>query len=354
MTKGPDPRLIPRHLRCFLGPHWEVETEGTQLLVRHVHRYTPFVPARRPLPWEVLLAKIENAYAAQGVERAGCLPLRWGQDTDLVVSAVQALDPLLKDGIDLTHRQGFLPQPVVRFTGRRDTRGRLLDGFLTSFVNVSHVSPINDVTEYTEAFDGWLSVLSRVGLHARHVTLSGDLKVWHRREVAGITLRFHHAGIGLGDLVLLWNKDDPRRMAVDLGSGLERLAWARIRQPWSELVHGRFSHHANSGTLDAVRSATLLLGHGIAPSSQGAGAAVRRLTQSIPPATAPFGLSSLCRAYHRYWETFAPMKLGWPQVTTLLEREVSRGHVAVPRPRNENRRGVGTERQDPALSPIRD
>src|SRR5699024_12389977 len=106
---------------------------------------------------------------------------------------------------------------------------------------------------------------------------------------------------------------------------------------------------ANSGTLDAVRSATLLLGHGIAPSSQGAGAAVRRLTQPIPPATAPFGLSSLCRAYHRYLETFAPMKLGWPQVTTLLEREVSRGHVAVPRPRNANRQGVGTDLQSQAL-----
>lgn len=354
MTDGPDPRLIPRHLRRALGPNWEVEAEGTRLLVQHTHRHSPFVPARSSLPWDVLLAKVEDAYAAQGVERTECLPLRWGRDTDLVVSAVQALDPLLKDGIDLTHRRGFLPQPVVRFTGRRDARGQLLDGFLTSFVNISHVRPINDVTEYVEAFDGWLSVLSRVGLHARHVTLSGDLKVWHRREVAGITLRFHHAGLGLGDVVLLWNRDVPRRMAVDLGSGLERLAWARTRQPWSELVNGRFNRHADSGALDAVRSATLLLGHGIVPSSQGAGAAVRRLSQSVPPGTAPFGLSSLCRAYHRYWDTFAPMKLGWPQVTTLLEREVSRRHVAVPQPRIENPQGIGTEQQNPVLSPVRD
>lgn len=322
MTEWPDPRSIPRHLRRVLGPSWVIETEGTRLLVRHTHRHTPFVPARRPLAWEALLAKIENAYAAQGVERAKCLPLRWSRDTDLVVSAVQALDPLLKDGVDLTHRRGFLPQPVVRFTGRRDTGGRLLDGFLTSFVNVSQVHPINSPAEYAEAFDGWLSVLSRVGFHARHVTLSGDLRVWYRREVAGITLRFHHADVGLGDLVLLWNRDEPQRMAVDLGSGLERLAWARTRQYWPELVHGRFSRHADSEILDAVRSATLLLGHGISPSSRGAEAAVRRLAQSIPAGTAPFGFSLLCRFYHQYWETFAPMKLGWPQVTTLLEREV--------------------------------
>ncbi|OLT24562.1 hypothetical protein BJF83_24010 [Nocardiopsis sp. CNR-923] len=270
-----------------------------------------------------------------------------------MVSAVQALDPLLKEGRDLTHRQGFLPQPVVRFTGRRDARGRLLDGFLTSFVNVSHVSPISGVEEYAEAFDCWLSVLSRIGLHARHVTLSGDLRVWHRREVSGVTLRFHHAGVGLGDIVLLWNANNPRRMAVDLGSGLERLAWARTRQPWPDLVHGPLTDHADTDVLDAVRTATLLLGHGIAPASRGAGAAVRRLTQSVPPGTALFGLSSLCRAYHRYWETFAPIKLGWPQVTTLLEREVSRGHVAVPRARIETRQGADAERQDPALSPVR-
>jgi hypothetical protein len=312
-----------------------------------------FVPARRALPWGELLSLIEEAYAAQGVGRAECLPLRWGRETDLTVSAVQALDPLLKEGQARTHRQGFLPQPVVRFTGRRDARGQLLDGFLTSFVNISHVCPINGIEEYAEAFDGWLPVLSGMGLHARHLTLSGDLKVWHRREVSGVTLRFHHAGLELGDIVLLWNADDPQRMAVDLGSGLERLAWARTRLSWTELAHGRFNRHATSETLDAVRSATLLLGHGIASSSRGAGAAVRRLVQAIPADTAPFGFSLLCRSYHRYWETFAPMKLGWPQVTRLLEHEVAREHVAVPHPGLENPRAVDTEQQEPVLLPLR-
>ncbi|MEU3229418.1 hypothetical protein ACIQFP_26460 [Nocardiopsis alba] len=324
MTEGPDPGLIPEHLHRVLGSSWEIETEGTRLLVRNTRGDSPFVPSSRTLRWRALLAKLENAYTMQGVERAGCLPLRWGRDTDLVVSAVQALDPLLKDGAGITHRQGFLPQPVIRFTGRRDTHGRLLDGFLTSFVNISHVRQIKDVREYAETFDGWLSVLSRIGIHARHITVSGDLKVWYRREVAGVTLRFHHAGLGLGDIVLLWNRNNPRRWAVDIGSGLERLAWSRTRRPWPELVHGPFSNHADPETLDAVRSAVLLLGHGIPPSSRGAGAAIRRLVRSIPPDTARFGLSSLCRAYHRHWELFTPMKLGWPQITVLLEQEIDR------------------------------
>lgn len=352
MNTGPDPRLIPHHLGRVLGTNWKIETEGTRLRIRHMQGGSAFVPTRCALPWGELLSLIEEAYAAQGIGRAECLPLRWGRETDLTVSAVQALDPLLKEGQARTHRQGFLPQPVVRFTGRRDARGQLLDGFLTSFVNISHVRPINGIEEYAEAFDGWLSVLSRVGLHARHVTLSGDLKVWHRREVSGVTLRFHHAGLELGDIVLLWNANDPRRMAVDLGSGLERLAWARTRRSWTELVHGRFDHRPISGVLDAVRSATLLLGHGIAPSTRGAGAAVRRLVQTIPADKAPFGFSSLCRSYHQYWETFAPMKLGWPQVTTLLEHEVSRGQVTVPRPRIETPQGADPERQDAALPPI--
>jgi hypothetical protein len=273
---------------------------------------------------------VEDAYADQGVERAACLPLRWGWDTDLVVSAVQALDPFLKEGRLLTYRRGLLPQPVVRFTGRRDARGRLLDGFLTSFVNVSHVSPIGGVEEYAQAFDIWLSVLSGLGLHARHVTLSGDLSVWRRREVAGVTLRFHHADIGLGDVVLLWNVEAPRRMAVDLGTGLERLAWARARRPWREVVHGRFCGYPDTEVLDTLRTATLLLGNGIAPGSRGPGASVRRLARAIPPDRAAFGLSAACRTYHRYWETFAPMRLGWPQVTTMLEHEALREHRRVP------------------------
>ena len=268
-----------------------------------------------------LLRLLETAFAANGVPRARPLPLRWGRETDLTVSAVQALDPFLKDGKDLVYEYGFLPQPVVRLTGRRDEHGQLLDGFLTSFVNVSHVQPIKSHEEFAAVVDGWLSVLSQLGFHARHISLYGSLRTWQRRQVRGVTLRFRYLDLTLGDINLLWNEERPECMAVDLGSGLERLAWARSGAVWSDLIYGRFTGAAPAGTLDAIRTGTLLLGHGIRPASRGAGGTTRRIVGAIAPEFVHLGVDAMVRFSHRYWSLFSPLRLEWPAVASAIEGE---------------------------------
>ncbi|MDI6411130.1 hypothetical protein QLX52_20160 [Streptomyces albus] len=258
------------------------------------------------------------------------LPLRWGRETDLTISAVQALDPLLKDGRPLTYRSGFLPQPVVRFTGARAASGELLDGFLTSFVNVSRIEPIRRVDEFGTILDDWFSVLSRLGFHARHLSAHGRLTVWRRNQVEGVTLHINHLDLPLGDIVLLWNAARPDRMAVDLGSGLERLAWARTRTSWRDLVFGEFAHLAPLQTLDAVRTACLLVGHGVHPATRGAGGATRRLIGTVDRESARLGVSSLVRASHRYWSLFGDMVVPWPAVAVTIEDELARWQKADP------------------------
>ncbi|MBB6174496.1 hypothetical protein HNR23_004556 [Nocardiopsis mwathae] len=322
MTPADEVGRIPELLHRRLGSRWEITTSGTKIRAEHKDRGSLYLPPRRDLSWSELLQAIEEAFAAQGVRRDHCLPLRWGRDTDLTISAVQALDPLLKDGRPVTYRQGYIPQPVVRFTGRRDQFGELRDGFLTSFVNVSRVEPIAGITDYIEAIDGWLSVLSRISLHARHISMSGDLKVWHRREVRGVTLHFQHLGEEIGDIVLLWNAQNPARAALDLGSGLERLAWARSRSPWQRLIHGDYAGSCSPNVLDALRTATLLLGNGITPAARGAGAATRRSLAAIPRRIARFGVSAIVRYFRAYWTTVVPLQVGWSQVALLLENGV--------------------------------
>ncbi|WP_206686256.1 hypothetical protein [Kribbella qitaiheensis] len=259
---------IPDSLRRTLGARWDIRLEGDLLTALHRDHSDHYTPPRRSLAFADLLDVLESNFAMHGVPRARPLPLRWGRDTDLTVSAVQALDPFLKDGQDRVYRSGFLPQPVVRLTGQRDDHGELRDGFLTSFVNISHIQPITHHDEFAEAIDIWLSVLSRLGMHARHITIYGHLKIWQRDQVQGITLRFRHLDLTVGDINLLWNANQPQRMAVDLGSGLERLAWARSRSDWKDLVFGPFATAAPLATLDAIRTTTLLLGHGIRPGPQ--------------------------------------------------------------------------------------
>jgi hypothetical protein len=121
--------------------------------------------------------------------------MRWRRDTDLTISAVQALDPYVKDGKPYAFRSGYLPQPVVRFTGQRDDAGHLRNGFLTSFVNVSRLEAIQSAQDHAAILDGWIGVLSRLGLHARHIEISGSLRVWQRGPARGITLHYSHAGL---------------------------------------------------------------------------------------------------------------------------------------------------------------
>ncbi|MFJ2771198.1 hypothetical protein [Streptomyces sp. NPDC087300] len=271
-----------------------------------------------------MLDSLETSFASDGAARDTCLPLRWGRETELTISAVQALDPLLKDGRPHTYRRGLLAQPVIRFTGQRDVSGFLKDGFLTSFVNISRVQPVNNLDECGDVLDGWLTTLSQLGFHARHLRIYGALRPWRRRQVEGITLRFDHLNLTLGDIVLLWHTDHPDRLAVDLGTGLERLAWARTQARWGDLIYGRFAHAAPPATLDAIRTATLLLGSGISPASRGAGGVTRRVVGTIAPDAVRLGVSAIVRDAHDYWSLFSPLSAPWPEVARAVETEMER------------------------------
>lgn len=309
-------------LRQQMGRHWEFTTADGRIEIQHPHRGSPYRPPKHPPSWGELLDGLRRGFAEQGVQQNACLPLRWGRETELTISAVQALDPLLKDGLPEGHRHGFLSQPVVRLVGKRDEHGDLEDGYLTSFVNVSRVQPVGSVDEYGSILDGWLTVLSQLGFHARHMSVHGHLATWRRRQVRGVTLRFRHLDLPLGDIVLLWNADNPERRAVDLGTGLERLAWARTRLGWRDLVYGRFAQAVPVRTLDAVRTATLLLGHGITPAARGAGGITRRVIGMIDPDSARLGVSSVVRASYRYWMHVGGLTVPWPAVAAAVEEEM--------------------------------
>ncbi|WP_435176394.1 hypothetical protein [Actinacidiphila sp. bgisy145] len=322
MLTTADPAEIPGLLRKTLGPRWNFTVDGTHLDVRHLDHGTPYRPPRHALPWPDLLALLESAFGDQGVPRAPCLPLRWGRETELTISAIQAFDPVLKDGGTIPYRQGFIPQPVVRLTAKRGADGTLRDGFLTSFVNASRVELLPDPTAYATAFDQLLTVLSRLSLHARHISFHGNLAIWRRRQVEGITLRFDHADLPLGDVVLLWNATHPDRLVLDLGTSLERLAWTRSRDSWPTLIFGPLADAAAYETLDALRTATLLLAHGIAPSARGAGSITRRVLHSISSDAFGLGLVGAVRQVHGYWRTASPLSVPWPQVAALMEAAV--------------------------------
>jgi hypothetical protein len=268
-----------------------------------------------------MLAALTEGCAQRGITRAAPLALQGLNDADLTFSAIQALDPYLKRRERHVYRAGFIPQPVVRFTGERDEDDQLRPGFLTSFVNTSVIKPLNSASEHADLLMAWLDTLAGLGLSRQQIAVTGSLIPWHRPPVSGLTLRVRHDALTIGDAVLLWNSKDPTFLAADLGSGLERLKWALIRQPWSDVVFGEVAGLGTARTLDALRTATLIVASGIDPAPRGAGSAVRRLIRSERDQLNGLGLSRVIRWAHGYWSTFQPLSVPWPDVCCVLEHE---------------------------------
>ncbi|MEV6602810.1 hypothetical protein [Kutzneria sp. NPDC051319] len=302
--------------------NWQVSLAGQRFVVRP-QSPLPSGQVQRIVPEpRQLLNAMASTFATRGVPAAGLLPIRWGRDTDLTISAVQALDPWLKDGINRVWREGFLPQPVVRFTGERDAQGHLKEGYLTSFCNVSCVQRIASVADHVRLLDIWIEALSAIGIHARRLTIQGDLVCWQRGPVSGITWFITCDSAVFADAVLLWHNDNPLSMATDIGSGLERIRWILSRANWAETTFGPAARRFDTELLDAVRTATLLVMAGIRPSASGTGSALRRVLRSIPSDMAAAGLGRLVRAQRAYWTAIGMTGPDWPQLATLVEDEV--------------------------------
>lgn len=313
-------------LRCLterFSDRWDIERNGSLLQLRPV-KQTHGRPRKRRRPALEIVDSMRQVFGNHGIPSAPLLPIRWGRETDLLISAVQGLDPWLKDGGGQVLREGFLPQPVVRFTGERDQDGRLQDGFLTSFVNLSCVVRIDSARTHVALLDLWIEALSAAGIHAGRLEITGRLETWDRSSVSGITLHIAADGVGFADAVLLWHSVNPSFMATDLGTGLERILWLESGSEWGQTVFGHLAAQFDLDLLDAVRTATLLTMAGIRPSSRGAGAGLRRICQRIPAEIASSGLGRLVATQRTYWAEMGLAGAPWPQLANVIEDEVLR------------------------------
>ncbi len=206
--------------------------DGDRLDIRHRDAGTPYRPPRasagpsyspprrrlrrpRGTPCAAVAAALASRYRPDHLRRTGPGPV-----------------PQAPAAVCLPHR---VPAPTRGPVHSQREDGQLREGYLTSFVNVSRIEPIKTLDDHGAILDNWIGVLSHLGLHARHLHLYGQLRIWRRDPVAGITLRYRHAGLSLGDIVLVWNAADPTYLATDLGTGLERLRWVICREPWPEI-----------------------------------------------------------------------------------------------------------------------
>jgi hypothetical protein len=91
-----DPGELVTALRRTLGTHWAFDSQGDHLCIRHQARGASYRPRRRPVSWDEMLTILAATFAEHGIAQAPPLPLRWNRETDFTISAIQALDPHLK------------------------------------------------------------------------------------------------------------------------------------------------------------------------------------------------------------------------------------------------------------------
>jgi hypothetical protein len=253
--------------------------------------------------WRDLLSEVEQRFEHVGVQRDLLMPLSYSRGSEVLNSAVQAMDPYVKDGKSFVLRRGLMLQPVVRL-GSADTDTRLLPpGFLTSFVSLSRVHPIDTFADYARAAREGADILVDLLSDVRGVRLSGSLSGWRREEVEGFTLRIHVGNVELGDFVFVRGIKHPDKTAFDMGVSVERLRWMLTGMEWHSSTFGNGYLEADATGLDALRTAVLLVGNGIDAAPRGRGSVTRRVIRRARE----FGAEDISLAYveemHEFWSS---------------------------------------------------
>ena len=185
-----------------------------------------------------------------------------GSTTFFITSGIQHFENILFNGEIPNEGPSFFVQPVIR-TNYRDSVG---EGRVSSFVNLSTVRFNCSLDQYIEDLDGWMDSLSKLGLYMgdfifklkhRKVDLESD-NFWRKNEGLGVSCSY--GGLGLGDASyhsLTGQEDKPFE---DIGFGLERIVWARNKNPTFVEVVGVFPYAflQNILEIDTLRTISFL------------------------------------------------------------------------------------------------
>lgn len=227
-------------------------------------------------------------------------------------------------------RRCVVLQPVIRLQGIGFVAS--LDGISTSFVHSATECWNVTAEEHYNVFDEWLDFFSSLGLHVGGLCLKikrAD-NDWSGRAVSSEMLKINYGGLEVGVANFFFNISQSSETIAtlsDIGAGLERLVWAINKSPAyfdgigplsSVIIYKR-------AVLDAVRTATLMAGSGVAPDHKNQGSKLRAMIGLIVEEAQYLNLYELARYYHRQWTSFVDLPTTREQTYSVIWREIDRG-----------------------------
>lgn len=242
-----------------------------------------------------------------------------------VTSGVQRYEPFFNGNEPLDIPRTIQIQPVIR-TNYRESVG---EGNVSSFVNISTIASPVSPTQYTEMVDDWMKFLSSQGLFLPDFNITLKRKIpkttnnqWDLNE--GLVLSFNYGGLGIGDFGFLQTPNHPEEPIADLGIGLERLLWARNKNPSFGEVIGPLpaGFSPDMPYLDALRTTTLMAIAGVPPLSDVENQ-LRRYLPLILEGKEP-SIQEGIAFYNNFWRSFVPSGNELEKVSQNLRRELNR------------------------------
>ncbi|MFD9793386.1 hypothetical protein ACFWXK_20835 [Streptomyces sp. NPDC059070] len=274
-------------------------------------------------------------------ERRGLTPFalsdldRTAVDTDLVVSALQYLDPVVHAAAPAPRGIRVLAQPCVRWQYQPEA-GRQ-QGVSTSFVNLSslEVGGPRLVEEVATHLDHWLEGLSAMGIHAREVVVALTDEECAYGPYRGCRADLNCAGVEIGEIN--WyhhveNAADPAMSVIDFGFSFERIAWVAARpDDYHALLSPIFVPPGTEGAVlnDRIRTLALLSLFGLTPGSRGARRRLRNVADELAvPFLRGVNLHGCLEHAGRFWRQFVPADALHPDGLRAAGEAVERQAIA--------------------------
>ncbi len=220
----------------------------------------------------------------------------------------------------------FVAQPVIRLQERRSVG--LTEGFSTSFIHAATECWNADANIHVTMLDAWLSAFSALGFYAGGLCLMPDQlnNDWAGLSVPAESIRINYRGleIGIANFFLVPLSDGSHAVLSDIGVGAERLSWAINKSGSYFDAIGPLVSLENSISLDAIRTAVLMVGSGVRPDVKGHGSKLRAILMEAPGIESRVNLFELVRYYYVQWRKFIPLSRDLGQVYGEILREANR------------------------------
>lgn len=243
-------------------------------------------------------------------------------ETDYVIAAIQNIRKL-----DFNCEQKFFYsfQPCIRTVSNNQ---EVEKGYIRSFVNVAIFSINSDIDDYFKIFEDWISLLSKLSVHASRITLRLKQKT---TVYNGIGMKIAVDGISIGEINLYrqkeYNGSLDNKFIVDAGFGLERITWACNNFcDFCKLIQSPSDYFLfNDNSCCLINMIVLKIMSGIIPNSKKYGLELRKNIAELLEIMSPLvNLNSSIEFSYSYWIQFISSKYDVNEVKTILFEGIDR------------------------------